>query len=56
MALRPEIRELVLLLAQQAARDFLAEEAASDHHNEKCPEPDGHGARSFHRDESNPSP
>jgi hypothetical protein len=28
VALRPEIRELVLLFAQQAARDFLAEEAA----------------------------
>jgi hypothetical protein len=38
VALRPEIRELVLLFAQQAARDFLAAEA--DAASLKMPAPD----------------
>ena len=55
MALRQEIRELVLLLAQQAARDFLSEEAAAStpiDDNEKCPEPFGHGATGFRNEQS----
>ena len=46
MSLRPDIRELVLLFAQQAAREFLAEEATSADPETKLPRAvtSGHGA------------
>jgi hypothetical protein len=46
VALRPEIRELVLLFAQQAARDFLAADVDSDGPRTPTEQPDAHDVRS----------
>ncbi|MBK6350111.1 MAG: hypothetical protein V9E93_19565 [Steroidobacteraceae bacterium] len=58
MPLRPEIRELVLLFAQQAAREILAAEAAAlaDAETKKPRDLSGDGAKDFRNAESIPIP
>jgi hypothetical protein len=57
MALRPAIRDLVLLFARQAAREFLAEEATTEDAETKKPRDlSGDGAKDFRNADSNPIP
>ena len=58
MPLRPEIRELVLLFAQQAAREILAAEAAAlaDAETKKAPRPFGRRGKGFSQCRVYPDP